>query len=461
MTRTTIGERLGRVDIDCSRSIWVMAQRVEDLAACAALLDELDAAVKRVDLAFFIRDSPRGAVAARFPDQIEVPRPWPFSPPVWRLMRRLNPRLVLVLGRPHRDDRAILKVVRKRKLPLVLVDPATLDVSDRAVAAGDAGAQPLDPSLLAGVSMAFAGNETMAQGLVAAGLARDRITVPEGKPTPAALATEIVSALRPLLAQDLKLLRGRSRPLRRLFEGGLLAALSRPFWRRVLSYKLQRLDSLEDLRRSLADPQTILCLGNGPSSEDERLLALEHDCLFRVNDSWLGRGFLARPDVVFTASKAALGRLENVIFGFLTVESEGRLSSYWLFRPVFRRLRYLAVERFGLFLTQGAWCEIRPTNGASMLATAVALQPRRLVIAGIDLFQHPAGSYPGDSKTANAYTPGHDAAKELSILLHALDLYRGEIVILSEALAREWDRHRRSPGAGQAATRDAAASGGA
>src|SRR4029079_17608285 len=37
-----------------------------------------------------------------------------------------------------------------------------------------------------------------------------------------------------------------------------------------------------------------------------------------------------------------------------------------------------------------------PTNGARMIAAAAALQPKRLAIAGMDLYQHPGGRYPGD-----------------------------------------------------------------
>src|SRR3546814_21135062 len=74
-----------------------------------------------------------------------------------------------------------------------------------------------------------------------------------------------------------------------------------------------------------------------------------------------------------------------------------------------------------------------------MLATAAALQPERLVISGVDLFSHPAGIYPGDTTTPNAYTPGHNADSELAVLLEALSLSKGELVILSAALRERWE----------------------
>lgn len=73
-----------------------------------------------------------------------------------------------------------------------------------------------------------------------------------------------------------------------------------------------------------------------------------------------------------------------------------------------------------------------------MIATAVALGPARLVIAGMDLFQHPEGSYPGDTSTPNAYTLRHDRDAELDFLLHVLRRYSGELVILGAPLARAW-----------------------
>src|SRR3546814_12548157 len=69
-----------------------------------------------------------------------------------------------------------------------------------------------------------------------------------------------------------------------------------------------------------------------------------------------------------------------------------------------------------------------------MLATAVALQPRHLVVAGVALFNHPAGAYPGDAVTPNAYTAAHDPGTELALPLEALSLSTGELTIPSPAL---------------------------
>jgi hypothetical protein len=242
-----------------------------------------------------------------------------------------------------------------------------------------------------------------------------------------------------LLAQDLKLKRSRQRPFRRLVERSVLKLLSGSWTRPLLAAKARRLDDLEQLRAELGNPKTILCLGNGPTSEDPAVTDVAHDCLFRVNDLWLKRGLLNRPDMVFTGSKQTLARVKGAIFGLLSIRSEARLMVAPLLLPTTWGFRYATTERLGLFIAEPAWAGLRPTNGAVMLATAVALQPQRLVIAGIDLFSHPAGSYPGDTTTPNAYSPGHNAESELKILLEALSRYQGELVIISDALRRHWE----------------------
>jgi hypothetical protein len=100
-------------------------------------------------------------------------------------------------------------------------------------------------------------------------------------------------------------------------------------------------------------------------------------------------------------------------------------------------MRFVTLERIGI-LGDLDWDGVRPTNGATMLATAVALQPARLVIAGIDLFEDPAGAYPDDNKTPNDYVVVHERTIEIEFILKTLRSYRGELVILSKPLAEKW-----------------------
>jgi hypothetical protein len=73
---------------------------------------------------------------------------------------------------------------------------------------------------------------------------------------------------------------------------------------------------------------------------------------------------------------------------------------------------------------------------------AVALQPTRLIVAGIDLFQHQSGSYPGDKATPNAYSPGHSRDTELAFVLNLFSAYDGELSIVGDVLRSEWERFR-------------------
>lgn len=194
-------------------------------------------------------------------------------------------------------------------------------------------------------------------------------------------------------------------------------------------------ETVEALRRRLGAPGTILCLGNGPSSETPSLAETRHDALFRVNHMWSERGLLVHPDVVFTGLRSAIRAVSGrPVFIAQTVGGVERLAL----------MRWAALKRFATATaaTLGVMPrDIVPTNGAVMLAVAVALEPKRLVIAGMDLFRHPEGAYPGDGATANAYAPLHDPDAELDFILGVLDGYDGELEIVGEALSNEWDQH--------------------
>jgi len=193
-----------------------------------------------------------------------------------------------------------------------------------------------------------------------------------------------------------------------------------------------RIASVAALAARLGMADTILCLGNGPSSEDPRLLADAGACLFRVNWIWQARGFLAAPDVVFTGDPdvARLAKAPVVIF---PTEAIGRpiLAGYASAGHAIAGHAFL--DRF-----QPAFADFTqapyPTNGALMVAVAAALKPRRLVIAGIDLYRHPKGKYAGPADNDAGYTAEHSAGTDLAAIAQALDGFAGEVAILSENL---------------------------
>lgn len=195
----------------------------------------------------------------------------------------------------------------------------------------------------------------------------------------------------------------------------------------------QRIATLADLKSRLGAPGTVVCLGNGPSSEDARLAGYEGAALFRVNWIWLERGRMASPDVVFTGDPDVVRLAREPIVIFPT-EAEGKpiLRGYGAARSA-RLPGYAFLDRFEPSVADMAAARI-PTNGALMVAVAARLQPSRLVVAGIDLYRHPRGKYAGPADNADGYTSRHGEAVDLVVIGSALRDFRGELHILSDNL---------------------------
>ncbi len=247
---------------------------------------------------------------------------------------------------------------------------------------------------------------------------------------------EVTELLSEMLGRDLKARRDRVERMGRFWQFVLDHCDHR-----MIKWRLRRYDDVADVSVALGRHDTILCLGNGPSSEDDGLKGMAHDVLFRVNHVWLERGFLTRPDVVFTGGRPSMRTVSGAIFGLQHSMSERRLAALRLFNPLLATTRFFNVAKVNPILDSFAWGAVRPTNGATMIAAAVALNPSRLIIAGIDLFQHLDGSYPGDTTTPNAYPPAHAREAELAFLLTLFERYRGELVIIGDVLQAAW-RHR-------------------
>jgi hypothetical protein len=194
-----------------------------------------------------------------------------------------------------------------------------------------------------------------------------------------------------------------------------------------------RIDSWDELRARLGHPRVVLCLGNGPSSEDPHLATIRHDCLIRVNWRWKCRGLHSHPQIVFVGDPRTLREVRGAVFGLWNRALEdGMLLRHLVIRGP-RPMRYLTMERISPLIRDRDW-PARPTNGALMVAAAVALRPERLVIAGVDLYHDPAGRYPGDLLATNTYGRAHDCATDLAIVRAALSEHRGELLVLGDAL---------------------------
>ena len=194
-----------------------------------------------------------------------------------------------------------------------------------------------------------------------------------------------------------------------------------------------RIVSPAALKSRLGNPGTIVCLGNGPSSQDRRLAGFHDAALFRVNWTWRGAGRLATPDVVFTADPDLPPAGRRPILVFPTAAAGQPI----LLRHLLRLRRASAGHVFlDAFDPPPADLSgfIIPTNGALMIAIAAALQPARLVIAGMDLYRHPQGRYPGDPHAIDGYSREHSMDMDLAVIGRALDGFGGEIVNFSDNL---------------------------
>lgn len=380
---------LGFVARSDSRTFWFQGSEARDFDGIDELIAALRERYPRVEpLLVSDRGDTVDQLAEAHPGLRVLRSPLALAGAVNRMLKRMNPRLVVLVGSAAAAERTVIGAAADRQIPVMRIAPAP-------------------GSRDAGVEACVAAN---------------------------AATAEILEIIAPLMQRDLKQRRSeRSSALHPKRLGMALLRSRLGQW--ITSRRHRKIGSVGELRDALARPRTILCLGNGPSSEDPRLRELDYDCLFRVNDRWIGRGILEKPDMVFTGDRATVANVRGAIFGFQDEAAADRLKLQRALGLLDPPLRFVTVDTLGTFLdTMGL--RAAPTNGATMLATAVALAPDHLIIGGIDLFMDPRGSYPGDRTTANAYTPRHDREEEVRIIKRALEVYEGKVTIVSEVLTR-------------------------
>jgi len=388
-------------------SLWIHGATPAQFDAALPLIREMMRARPHVRLV--LTSATPATVAylrSAFPDDHACAAPWNAAVPVRRFLARLNPRLVVLLEDGDTLGSRARAAVVARDVPLV-----TLEVARHA-----AGVVDTPPHV--------------SRALRASG-ARGRRVVLDGA-SPAAVRRAL-DGLRDLLPD--------SAPLPRVAQAWRVAGFrdrvgqSRLWTKASTLLSRRRVDDWAALRARLGAPRSVLVLGNGPSSEDPRLGAVEHDCLIRVNWRWRARGLLTEPDVVFVGDAATMTRVSSCIFGFWNVALERGMLLRRLATRGPAPIEFVTMERVSPIIRDRAW-PARPTNGALAVLLATALQPERLTIAGIDLFRHPDGRYPGDALARNDYSHVHAMSTDLAIIRLGLQDYRGELVVLSEILRR-------------------------
>jgi hypothetical protein len=412
------------------RSIWINGGNPEDFEAARPILRWFRETVLADRFVLTsVNQRTNAWLRERFPSDHIIPPPWDVRPVVGRFFHQLNPLMIVCIGESNLIGSVALGHAQSLGIRVVLIDVAGLP----------------PPHITAYARMFCVRSSAIAEQLTAMGVPAARIQVTGelgcGRglhPTPGDQGAWLtIQALDPIVAslpppsESWKM-----NPVRRNFRIHQLTQT--PLGRMVSANRARlRLDSWEALRRQLHYPNTILCLGNGPSSEDPRLFDLKYDVLFRVNFRWLDRGMFTDPDMVFVGSPLTTARIRSCVFGFRTIawESEMMLRHLLIDRSL-RRLVHFTYERVSPFLNDGAW-PCAPTNGAVMVATAIGLHPRRLILAGIDLFSDARGRYPGDTVGENDYPQMHSRNVDVEVLARILTDYRGETVIMNELLRED------------------------
>lgn len=250
----------------------------------------------------------------------------------------------------------------------------------------------------------------------------------------AELSAERLRAALPLLDDNRQLresLRHASRPRRSL--GYRLA--------RQASKRLarRRLGSFAAIAARLGPGRPIICLGNGPSALALDPALRRGALLFRVNWRWRDQAPWNDPDLVFVGDPATVTAVRAPVFAFQRRDNLIEATRRHLARLSWPSFDHVLLDSLVLPGAPEA-LPARPTNGALMIALAVALAPPWLAIGGIDLFAHPAGRYAGDPHAAGGYYRAHEAVVELDFLRRVLAGYRGELRLapspLAEALGR-------------------------
>lgn len=382
------------------RSVWFHGDTVGDFESMAELVRRLRREVATDRFVFTsLRAETCEWLRRRYPNDNAIPVPFDFGPLFGRFLHQLHPSVLLwIHGAPGLSPRALDRIRTQRIAVVTVVAP------NRHRPAGAEAVDQIDPSSADGLEVVLS--------------QVPRLSLPD--PTAPRRMARIAETPP-----------GR----------WLIAARDRG-----------PLADWAALRDRLGSPRSILCLGNGPSSEDPRLEQVVYDALLRVNWRWRSRGLHDRPDMVFVGDLRTTRELRCCVFGFRDIAWEREiLLRHLLFGVNLDALEYFTIERVPCFLNDRRW-PAHPTNGAVMIATAAGLEPERLTIAGIDLYRDPRRRYPWDRMADNDLPQMHSARVEAEVIGRALDDYPGEVVILSEPLQRalEQRRHELSPGPGPA-----------
>ena len=396
--------RAGTLGQRARSSVWVHGETPAQFDAVLRLLREIMRERPHVRLVLTSADPATVAYLQRsFPDDFAGAAPWNAAGAVRRFLARVNPRVLVLLDDGRSLGERAVDATIARALPLVVV------------------ARGAETERVAHVERA----------LRASGRRGRRVLLPDAS---AASALRAAAALRELLPD--------SPPLPRVAQAWRVPSVrdrvgqSRAWGAAATLLSGRRIDDADALRARLGRPRSVLVLGNGPSSEDPRLADHAFDCVIRVNWRWQKRGLYVTPQVVFAGDPGTMTRIDGAIFGFWNLGLERAMLLRRLATRGPRPVEFVTMERMSPVIRDVAW-PARPTNGALAVLLASLLAPERIVIAGIDLFRHPDGRYPGEPLARNDYSHVHEMETDLGIMELALRDFDGELIVLSDILRDE------------------------
>ena len=208
----------------------------------------------------------------------------------------------------------------------------------------------------------------------------------------------------------------------------------------------------------------IFLIGNGPSSDNiiVRGWRLESGRVFRINHWSTSRGgaFGLRCDDWFVGEHSESWL--PVVAAKTYAEASYNPPRVWLPGLNMDKCEYIRkqVEPWPVNIQRETpnlpaacrWVKdqapMRPTTGSLALAVAVSLQPDELYICGIDLYQHPAGSYgsgvkPPDYRDdyAERYLSSchgnHSVVADLRYIRSALEAFKGKLICVGSVLKKK------------------------
>lgn len=260
--------------------------------------------------------------------------------------------------------------------------------------------------------------------------ASPRLLIRLGEGSSLSAAGQVLAVPKPASLDEAEILAALSRLPEKLVQPPRRSPWAEPLVRLTAGGPIS---TLADLKHRLGAPSAILCLGNGPSSEDPAIAAFGEASLFRVNWIWRERGHWVRPDLVFTADPDLPDRAHRPILAFPRRRDGLPIAARHILHGRGPNTGYLFCDELEPTAAEIGADPI-PTNGALMIAIAAALKPKRLGIAGIDLYRHPAGRYPGDRQAVDGYARQHRAELDLSLIRRSLARFDGEVVFFGSAL---------------------------